>query len=350
VSNVPVPVPLSPLRGAAALSALAAVLALAAPRARAAEPAGASPRRQKPMLVDRVVAVVNDVVILHSDLMQRVAPLTAELEQLGDPRERKRREQRLRQQQLEELVNEQLMVQAAEEAKLEVSDKEVQNALEEIKRQNKLSDAQLEEALRLQGYTLSAYRSDMRRQLLRMRAINMLVRPRVTVTDDDVRAHYDASNRRAAAVSSVHLQHILIALPEQPSEQLLSAAKARAADLIQRARNGESFADLARQNSDDAASAAEGGDLGWIERGSIATEWEAVVFAMEKGEVRGPINGPRGLHVFHVSELKRNEAKPFDEVKEQVRAELYRRELDRQTRLWLEELRRKAHVEIRLSE
>jgi parvulin-like peptidyl-prolyl isomerase len=175
----------------------------------------------------------------------------------------------------------------------------------------------------------------------------MLVRPRVTVTDEDIRARYDEMSRRSSAVSKVHLYHVLVGLPEKASEAELKAAKEKAADVIGRARGGEDFQALAKQYSDDASTKDVGGDLGMIEPGTIATEWEEVVFGMEKGEVRGPVSGPRGLHVFYVSELVKDDVKPFDEVKETLRNELYRREMDKQTRLWMDELRKKAYIQKR---
>ncbi len=298
----------------------------------------------KAFLVDRVIAVVNDDIILRSELMIRVAPLIGDLSEISDEHERDRRRAKITEQVLDDMINEELMVQAAVEAKLEVSAREVQNALEEIKKQNKLDDAGLKQALAMQGYTLASYKKDVRRQILRMRAINMLVRPRVTITDEDVRARYDEMSRRSEAVSRVRLQHVLIAVPDKPSEQQVAAAKERAAEVIEQARAGEDFAELAKKYSDDEKTKNDGGDLGWIERGSIATEWEVIVFAMEKGEVRGPISGPRGFHVFHVSDVEKSDLKPFDQLKEQLRNELYRKEMDKQTRMWMDELRRKAHI------
>jgi peptidyl-prolyl cis-trans isomerase SurA len=327
----------------------AALLALAALPARATgdtEPAQAAGDQR--LVVDRVVAVVNDSVILYSELMRRVAPLAAELDNVSDPRERERRRDKLKTDLLQEMIDEELVLQAATESKLEVSAKEVQSALEEIKRQNDLDDNQLAEALRLQGYTMAGYRADLRKQIMRMRAVRWLVRPRVTVTDDDVRARYDAMLRRSAAVRQVHLHHILIEMPDRPSSQQLSAAKARATEIIERARAGTEFGELAREHSDDESTKATGGDLGWIERGSLPSEWEVIVFAMGEGEIRGPITSPRGLHVFRVSAVQRVEQKPFDEVKEQVREELLMEETDRQTRLWLEDLRKRAHVDTKL--
>ncbi|MCP4448423.1 MAG: hypothetical protein GY811_24235 [Myxococcales bacterium] len=300
------------------------------------------------MVIDRVVATVNDEIILRSELMMRVAPLAFELSKITDLRERARRQSKLTSQVLSEMINETLVTQAASTAKLSVGAKEVEAAISDLKRQNKLDDEQLKEALRMQGYSMSSYRKDVRSQIVRMRAVNTLVRPKVSITDDDVRAKYDSNARRSALVSEVHLQHILVELPTDHDGAQKKAARDKAADIIARAREGEEFAKLAEEFSDDPATKNTGGDLGWIERGTIATEWEVIVFAMAKGETRGPVSGPRGLHVFHVSELKDSKQDEYETVKEKLRNELYRAELDKQTRLWVDELRKKAHFEIKL--
>ncbi|WP_428269659.1 peptidylprolyl isomerase [Haliangium sp.] len=300
------------------------------------------------LLLDRVAAVVNDSIVLESELKARMAPLLAGLESISDARERARRQDKLMAQMLDDMIAEELVVQAAREAKLEVGKREIDAALDEIKRQNDLDDAGLKAALAEQGYTISAYRKEIERQLLHMRAINMLVRPRVNVSDEDVRARYDEMSRRSAAVSKVRLKHILLALPERPTDAQVAEAKARAAAIIEQARGGADFNELARAHSDDEATRDAGGDLGWIERGSIATEWEVIVFAMDKGEVRGPISGPRGLHVFYVEDLARADLEPFEAVQEQLRSELYRKEMDRETGAWIEEIRKKAYIDRKL--
>jgi parvulin-like peptidyl-prolyl isomerase len=320
--------------------ALAALLALA-------PSASAAPAKARSLVVDKVVAVVNDEIILKSELLRRVAPLTAEVQKIADRAERQRRLAKLEGDVLDEMVDEELIAQAAEEAKLEVTTKEIESALGEIKKQNNLDDNQLAQALRMQGYSLASYRHDVRRQILRMRAVNMIVRPRVNVTDDDVRARFDAMGRRSAAVKRVKLRHILVPLSAKATEAELGQAKQKAAGLIEKIKGGADFARLAADNSADEQTKFTGGDLGWIERGSLDTEWEVIVFAMAKDEVRGPITGPRGLHVFQVTDVERNEQKNFDEVKEQIRAELFGKEMDRQTKQWLTELRDKAHIDLK---
>ncbi|MBS1122334.1 MAG: PpiC-type peptidyl-prolyl cis-trans isomerase [Deltaproteobacteria bacterium] len=307
-----------------------------------------SPNAGKKVIVERVVAIVNDAVILASELDARMVPVRTEASQIADPKERERRLAKLTGQTLDEMISEELIVQAAEAAKVEVEASEVQAALDEIKQQNKLDDAGLAEVLAAQGYTMSNYKQELRRQLLRLRAQNQLVAPKVQVNEEDVRAKYDQMQRRSEAVSAVSLSHILFKLPDHATEQQLSEAKAKAARAIERLHKGEDFAKVAGEMSEDDGTKATGGVLGWFQRGSINPEWEPIVFAMEKGEVRGPVTGPQGLHVFMVSDVKKSELKPFPEMKEQLMRDLRRREMEKQTQTWLEELRKKAYIDIKL--
>lgn len=299
------------------------------------------------VVVDRVVAVVNEAIIMQSELEARMAPLRQEIQQIADAKERSRRTAKLGSQVLSDMVNDELIVQAAQEAKIDVEPGEVNAAIDEIKKENKIDDAGLTQVLAQQGFTMAGYKADLRKQILRLRATNQLVRPRVNVTNEDVKARYDQMQRRSEAVSSVRLAHMLFQLPERPTEQQLAAAKERAATAISRVRAGEAFAAVAAAASEDEGTKASGGELGWFERGSMTPEWETVVFAMEKGDVRGPISGPQGLHVFTVLEVKRSDLKTFDELKDQLKNELTRRETDKQSRLWVEEMRKKAYVDIK---
>ncbi|HTR52831.1 MAG TPA: peptidylprolyl isomerase [Kofleriaceae bacterium] len=312
-------------------------------------PAPESRNAGKHVALERVVAVVNDAIILESELDARLVPLRAEAQQIADPAERKRRIAKLASQVLDEMVNEELIVQAAEQAKIEVDTSEVQAALDEIKQNNKLDDTGLAQALAAQGFTLQSYKADLKRQLLRLRAVNQLVAPKVQVTEEDVHARYDELQRRSAAVSAVRLSHILIKVPDHPTEQQLDAAKEAAAQAIARVKNGEDFAEVAKQVSQDPSTAPNGGELGWFERGSIANpDWEPIVFAMQKGDVRGPVSGSDGLHVFYANEIKSSQLKPYAEMKDQLQRELRRRELDKATQTWVDELRKKAYIDIKL--
>jgi parvulin-like peptidyl-prolyl isomerase len=317
----------------------------AAPRT----PLGTSPNKGKKLKVEYVVAVINDAIILNSELESRRLPVLAEAAQITDPKERDRRIAKLTSQVLDEMVNEELIVQAAEAAKIEVESSEVQAALDEVRQQNNLDEAGLSTALAAQGYTLANYKAELRRQLMRFRAVNQLVAPKVNITDEDVRARYDQMARRTEQVQAVKLAHMLFKLPEHATEQQIAEAKEKASKAIARVKGGDEFAKVAATESDDESTKATGGELGWFQRGSMANpEWEPIVFAMEKGDVRGPVAGPQGLHVFLVTEIKRSDLKPFPEMKDQLQRELRRREMDKQTQVWVEELRKKAYIDIKL--
>jgi len=308
-----------------------------------------SPNKGKKLKLEYVVAVINDAIILNSELEARRLPVLSEAQQITDPKERERRIAKLTSQVLDEMVNEELIVQAAEAAKVEIESSEVQSAIDEIKQQNNLDDAGLSAALAAQGLTIAGYKQEMRRQLLRLRAMNTLVAPKVQITDEDVRARYDQMARRTEQVQAVKLAHMLFKLPEHATEQQLAEAKEKASKAIARVKAGEDFAKVAATESDDDSTKATGGELGWFQRGSMANpEWEPIVFAMEKGDVRGPVTGPQGFHVFMVTEVKRSDLKPFPEMKEQLMRELRRREMDKQTQTWVEELRKKAYIDIKL--
>ena len=295
-------------------------------------------------VVDRVVAIVNDSVILDSELQGRMVPLESTVAQIAEPAERERRRTKLTAQMLDEMVADELIVQAARDAKLTVEDSELQQTIDYIKQQNKLDDAQLAEAMKAQGITAESFRRD----LLRQRAIHQLVLPKIHVTDEDARARYDELQRRATDVSAVRLSQILFALPEHATEQQLAQAKARAVQALDRVKAGEAFAKVATDMTDDATTRASGGELGWVTTTDLSETWQPIVLGMQQADVRGPVKGERGLYVLYASETKKTALAPFAEMKDKLKSELEQQQLAKATQTWIEELRKKAYIDIKL--
>jgi parvulin-like peptidyl-prolyl isomerase len=318
-------------------------------------PATPSP---KGATVERVVAVVDGDVILSSELEERVAPVLTALAQEDGGRgedglpapDKEQRAAQIRQEALDRMVDEELLMAQARQLKLTVTGADVDKAIDEVKKNNHLGDDQLIEALRQQGYTYASYRQDLRRQIIRLKVLQVAVRPRVSVSDEEVQTFYNDSVRGLSegASAKVHARHIFIEVPEGGPKALVAARRKQAEELMVRARAGEDFADLARRYSQDPATKEDGGDLGIFGRGVLPKELEDVVFSLQPGEVRGPIVTPQGLHIVRMIERVGQGARPLGEVKEQIRNQLYQQELEKQTRLWLQELRKKSHVETRL--
>jgi peptidyl-prolyl cis-trans isomerase SurA len=317
----------------------AAALVLAA--AFLGAPSGARAR-----VVERVAAVVGDSIVLASEVEERVAPLLADVNRIPDPDKRAARAAALRREVLDRLIDDELILQQATELKLSISNEQVDASIEEIKKQNNLNDDQLREALRGQGMTMSAYRADLRRQLLRFRVLNIAVGSRVNISDDEVRSYYDRHMKDGSNVQ-VRASHVFIAIPEGADATVVAEKQALAQKILERAQGGEDFAKLAREASDDAATRADGGDLGYFGKDMLPKAIEELVFSMKVGDIRGPIRADRGFHVIKLVDRKLKDPKPFDEVKDDIRMQLRQKDMERQTKIYLAELRKKTLVDVK---
>ena len=302
------------------------------------------------VVLDRIAAVVNDEIILDSEVNQN-ALQTARAE-LGDvdfaSPEGQRKFEQHRKKTLESLVERVLIMQQAREMKVEITDDELRTAVDSVRTQNNLSPEQFQEALKQQGFnSIEEYKKSLQKQLLQLRVINQAVRSKITVGDDEVRALYAQNVRQASGdAMQVHLKQIFLALPAGASAAQIDEKRRTGMKIVADLRAGKEFAQLAKQHGDDAASKA-GGDLGFLTRGDLPPELREPVAGMDVGDVRGPIQSDRGLHILQLLEKKSGEVKSFDDVKEDLRRQLYEQSLERGIQNWTKELRRKAHVDIR---
>ena len=194
--------------------------------------------------------------------------------------------------------------------------------------------------------SMATYRADLKRQLLRFRVLNIAVGSRVNISDEEVKAYYERHMKGSANVQ-VRASHIFIAIPDGADAATVAEKQAQAKKILERAQDGEDFAKLAREVSDDAATRAEGGDLGYFGKDMLPKPIEELVFAMKPGEVRGPVRADRGFHVIKLVDRKTKDAKPLDDVKDDIRMQLRQKDMERQTKIYLTELRKKTLVDIR---
>jgi len=298
-------------------------------------------------VVEKIAAVVGDDIVMASEVEEKAVPFLAEAARVTDQGQRSARAAAIRREVLDRLIDDQLIAQQASELRLSVSSEDVDKSIEEIKRQNGIDDQQLAQALRGQGMTMGTYRQDLKKQILRFRVINIAVGSKVAVSDEDVQSYYDRHMKSGAEVQ-VRASHVFIAIPDGADAGVVAEKQAAAAALLERAKAGEDFAKLAREHSEDAATRAEGGDLGTFGKDMLPKPIEELVFAMEIGEVRGPLRADRGFHVIKLVEKKTKPAKPFAEVREELRAQLRQKEVERQTKSYLADLRKKTLVDVRL--
>ena len=296
-------------------------------------------------MVEKIAAVVGENVVLASEVEEKAGPLMSDISKVTDPDKRSARASSLRREVLERLIDDELILQQAAELKLSVTSDQIDSSIAEIKKQNNIDDDQLREALRAQGMSMANYRADLKRQLLRFRVLNIAVGSRVNVSDEEVKAYYER-HMKGSANTQVRASHIFVAIPDGADRAVVAEKQAQANKILERAKT-EDFAKLAREVSDDAATRAEGGDLGFFGKDMLPKPIEELVFAMKPGEVRGPVRADRGFHVIRLVDRKIKDAKPLDDVKDDIRMQLRQKDMERQTKIYLTELRKKTLVDIR---
>jgi peptidyl-prolyl cis-trans isomerase SurA len=297
-------------------------------------------------VVEKIAALVGDDLILQSEVEDRAAPLMTDIAAIANPSEREARTNAIRREVLERLIDDQLLAQQATELKLTVSNDEIDRAIGQIKRDYGLDDTQLKDELRKQGLSMVAYRANTKREILKYRVLNIAVGSKINVGDSEVQSYYDRHMKSANV--QVRASHIFIAIPEDADNATVLEREKLAKSLLARAQGGEDFAKLAREYSEDAGTRAEGGDLGFIGRDILPKPMEELVFSMRVGDIRGPVRADRGFHVIKLVDKRAKDAKPFAEVQDDIRVRLRQREMERQTKIYLSDLRKKILVDIRL--
>jgi parvulin-like peptidyl-prolyl isomerase len=292
----------------------------------------------------RVAARVNGVAITLTQVDRGVDEKVPRITGHGALSDSRR--QALRAEVLEELIREELMVQEAKRQGLTVAKSAVDEETAKIK--NRFADpAQYARALSRAGLSESNVRTGVERFLLIKQVTEKAVTDKVVVTDAAMKAYYDENPSRFVVPEQVHYRHILIAVDPGGSPAEWEAAKQRAAGLAKQARAGTSFSDLAKTQSDDAATRESGGDMGWAHRGQLDHDEDAMIFALPVGGVSDPLRTLYGYAVDRVDDKRAAKALTWDDVnKPRLADELRRAETDRLRAEWLADLRRRAKVEL----
>ena len=293
-------------------------------------------------LIDRVVAVVNSEVIMMSELQEAVLVYRREAREApsDDLTE-------LQKKVLKRLVEDRLQVQEARRENISVSDEELQAEMDEFVKRNGGDRSDIERRLQAQGRSWEWMRREVRDQLLVGKIRRRRVTPRMSLTEAEVDAYIAANRGKFEASLKYHPRHIAVLAdpPDQP------AAWERARQEIEtirvRLREGADFAALARLHSKD-GSAAAGGDLGWLARGELQPLFEEPILRLGKGEVTAPIKSEVGYHLFKMEEREELTAEMLAQLRQQARDLLLQQKAQERFDEWVDELRRRALIAVRL--
>ncbi len=266
-------------------------------------------------IVDRVAAVVGDSVVLYSEVLELLQQRRAQFEAQGQPFPTDPAAlQSLERELLDEIVDNQLLVQAAaRDTMVVVTDDQVDRAFDQQwqQRVSQLGgESNLREALEQQGQSLAGFRSNLRDQTRTRLLVEQFMGLRqrdsgvIPVDESEVEAYFERERAGFPARPATVVFRQAIIEP-RPSEAAMEEAVAEVERILEMIRGGEDFANLARQFSDDPGSRQEGGDLGWFRRGSdLASEFEDAAFRLREGEVVGPVETSFGAHIIKVERIR----------------------------------------------
>jgi peptidyl-prolyl cis-trans isomerase SurA len=293
-------------------------------------------------VVDRVVAVVNGEVIMMSELQEAVllARRDARETPAADVVE-------IQKQVLNKMVEHRLQVQEARRENITVSDDELAGEMEEFVRRNGGDRARIERQLRAQGVTWETLRREVRDQLLVRKIRSRRISRRASITEPEVDAYIAANRGKFEAGLKYHPRHIAVLAepPDQPAAW--ERARQEVEALRGRLREGAAFAELARVYSRD-SSASTGGDLGWLARGELAPLFEEPILRLAQGEVTAPVKSDVGYHLFLLEEREELSAEMVAQLRQQARDILTQQKAQERFDEWVEELRRRALIAVRL--
>lgn len=253
-----------------------------------------------PQVVDKVAAVVNNGVVLESDvdgLMQSVKLNAGQAgQQLPD-------DATLRHQILERLIMDQIILQMGQKMGVKITDEQLDQAIANIAKQNNMTMDQMRSRLAYDGLNYSTYRNQIRKEMIISEVRNNEVRRRITVLPQEVDALAKQIGTQNDASTELNLSHILIALPENPTSEQVNDAQRQAESIVEEARNGADFGKLAITYSAD-QQALKGGQMGWGRIQELPGIFAQALSTPKKGDIVGPIRSGVGFHILKVNDLR----------------------------------------------
>ena len=300
------------------------------------------------VILDRVVAVVNDDVITLTEVQEEGLQAIRRIIQETSRAERERQLRSTERQILDELILRRLQLQEAKKEKTEATPAEIQSAIEELKKRNGLaSDEDLKAALSRELLSEEQFRKGIAEQVVLTKLVARQVRSKVVVLDEEVQQYYEQQQGQFREIPQFKIRHLLVAVPPQATPGAVTRAKSRIEEAQALLKRGADFSTVAKQYSEGPL-ASSGGEIWTMKRGDLAPELEQAALALPIGQPSDIITTPAGFHLIIVEERVPGRTLPFDQVKERLRIILFDQKTEAKFKEWIEGLKTKAHVEMKL--
>lgn len=294
--------------------------------------------------ISSVAAVVNDEIITTYDVERETAPVVKEASQKGpvdDPAL-----SRIRKEALTRLVDKKLVEQKVKELGIKITEEDLKQAIDDVKRQNKMSQEQLVAALAAQGLSYEQYRAQLKDQIEKLRLVSQEVRSKVHVGEQELREYYESVKPQYQEDESLTARHIFFRLDTSAPADEIKRVMTLATSVLHEAQSGADFAALAKKYSND-SSAADGGNLGTFKKGDMLPDLQETFASMKPGEVSELVQTPAGIHILKLEQRTPGRFKPFAEIKAELEDKLYKKKAEDRFNQWVDDLKKQATIEIK---
>ena len=294
--------------------------------------------------LNRVVALVNNEVITLHELNQKIKEMTGsrpeDLSLLDQNRYLETRRTVL-----ELMIDERITLDKIQELGIKVLPRQIDAAIESIKKDNRLTQEDLKAKLEKEGITLERYREKIKKDLEHHRLINFEVRSKIIIREEHIEEYYRKHKKEFSSEGEVYLAHIFLVRKNPGDDEEIRELYKKGEKIITKLRMGDDFGELARKFS-EGPGASEGGDLGVFKTEQLEPELRKVLEALPEGGFSELMERPNGIQIILLKKREEAEVKPLEEVRDAIFGILFREEVDKRYKPWIKELREKSYTKI----
>ncbi|MCB9759586.1 MAG: peptidyl-prolyl cis-trans isomerase [Alphaproteobacteria bacterium] len=296
-------------------------------------------------IVDRVAAVVNKEVITLSEIYEMGSDFIEEAAIGEGPDGPARRDAEL--QVLDVLIQQQLVAQEMRRLGMDVTQDELERAIDDIARQNNLDRETLRREVERSGLPWTSYREQLELNIREMKFGQVVLQPRISITEDELRDLYNRRTRDLSGAESRSLQAIFLRWEPDATPDDKAAVAQKLADVKRRFAEGTPWETLVAEFPESVLASA-GGELGTFKKGEAVAEIDGPSFSTPIGKLTDPIAVPTGMLVVRVASVQQGTAPPFDLVRPDLEQELLMGKMEQEMALWVQQARRQASVKVKL--
>ncbi len=298
-------------------------------------------------ITDRIIAIVNGDVITLMELNNTFEPYRKKIEESyrGPDKEKIIADNRLMM--LNKMIENIMIDQEAKKAGLIVKDEEVMETITNLLARKKYTMEDLLNNLAQENSTFEAHKKDVKEHLLRMKLVRHELKSKIMITEEEIGEYYQQNRENYEGKEAVRLKQILLIFPRGADEKVKTNLRAEVDAILARLQKGESFDVIASRYSQGPAAAA-GGDIGFVEKGSMQPVVDSAAFSLKKDELSGVIESSIGFHIIKVIDKRGAGIKPIESVREEIKAKIEEDKWDKKYLEWIKELRKKSVIEIKL--